>query len=64
MNINISQHALTRYVERIKQKDDILDVNTYLSTHTDKVREDISKMIEFGKVIYSGKQKPPNEKTL
>ena len=47
----ISQHAKTRYAERIMGKDDTGDVNRFVVTNEDKIKEDINKMISYGQCI-------------
>ena len=52
---NISTHAKTRYAERIMGKENE-DVNRFVALYEDKIKTDINKMIEYGNLIYSGKQ--------
>ena len=52
---NISNHAAQRYTERIMGKEGI-DVNYSVTLNEDKIKTDINKMIEYGNLIYSGKQ--------
>lgn len=52
---NISAHCKTRYAERIMGKEDI-DVNRFVTLNEDKIKTDINKMINFGQLIYTGKQ--------
>lgn len=54
-NLKISQHAKERYAERIMDRDTILEINTFISTHEEKIQTDIKKMIEYGQLIYTGK---------
>lgn len=53
---NISKHAATRYAERILGKDDSAEVARFVTTHEEKIITDISKMINYGELIFSGKQ--------
>lgn len=53
---NISKHASTRYAERILGKDDSTEVARFVATHEEKIVTDISKMINYGELIFSGKQ--------
>ena len=53
---NISKHAMTRYAERILGKDDATEVARFVTTHEDKIVTDISKMVNYGELIFSGKQ--------
>lgn len=52
---NISAHAKTRYAERIMGKEDA-DVNRFVTLNEDKIKTDINKFIQYGELIYSGKQ--------
>lgn len=54
-NIKISKHGMERYVERLVHKSDPLEINLYIQMHEEKIKEDISKMIEYGELIYVGK---------
>lgn len=51
----ISAHAKQRYSERIMGKEDT-DVNRFITLNEDKIKTDINKMINFGELIYTGKQ--------
>lgn len=58
-NINkytVSKHATERYAERIMGKDTNWDVNKFILTNESKIQTDINKLIQFGELIYSGKQ--------
>lgn len=52
----ISRHAMERYAERIMGKDDNVDINRFITLNEDKIKTDINKMIQFGELIYTGKQ--------
>lgn len=52
---NISAHAKQRYAERIMGKEDI-DVNRFVTLNEDKIKTDINKLIQYGELIYTGKQ--------
>lgn len=52
---NISAHAKQRYAERIMGKEDT-DINRFVTLNEDKIKTDINKMINYGQLIYSGKQ--------
>lgn len=52
----ISQHAKERYAERIMCKEDKNTINKFVMENEGKIKTDINKMIEYGKVIYTGKQ--------
>ena len=53
---NISKHAATSYAERILGKDDAAEVARFVTTHEEKMKTDISKMINYGELIFTGKQ--------
>ena len=61
-NIKISNHAKERYAERIMDREGTTQVAAYILTETDKIRDDICKMIQYGSCIYTGinmqKEKP------
>lgn len=52
----ISNHAATRYAERIMGKEEKVDVSRFVSLNEEKIRTDINKMIRYGECIYVGKQ--------
>jgi len=54
-NLKISQHAKERYAERIMDKDNKIDMNIFITNNETKIKTDISKMIEFGQLLFSGK---------
>ena len=57
-NINtysISKHAAERYSERIMDKEG-LSINTFATLYREKIDTDINKLINYGQLIYSGKQ--------
>lgn len=51
----ISAHAKQRYAERIMGKEDI-DVNRFITLNEDKIKTDINKLIQYGDLIFTGKQ--------
>ena len=55
-NLEITKHAAERYAERILGKDSQSSVAEYTLTHEEKIQADITKMIAFGKLLYSGKR--------
>lgn len=59
---NISAHAKTRYAERIMGKEDI-DVNRFVTLNEDKIKTDINKLINFGELIFTGKQSTKDGKS-
>lgn len=60
--LNISQHAKERYAERIMGKENKIEISEYVAQNEEKIKKDISKMIEFGSIIYSGKSTNVNNK--
>lgn len=52
----ISQHCKTRYAERIMNKDSKNDINRFIVENEEKIKTDINKMIEYGNLLYVGKQ--------
>lgn len=52
---NISKHASERYAERIMDKEG-LNINTFVTLYKEKIDTDINKMINYGQLIFSGKQ--------
>lgn len=52
----ISNHCKTRYAERIMGKDDNIDINRFITLNEEKIQTDISKMISYGELIYTGRQ--------
>lgn len=51
----ISHHAQERYAERIMGKTDKTAIVQFINDHEDKIATDISKMINYGTLLYSGK---------
>lgn len=56
MDYTLTNHARERYVERIMDKENKMDVQAFINQHEDKIYEDIEQMIEYGEVIYEGQQ--------
>ena len=52
----ISKHAEERYAERIMDKDNRNDINRFIVENREKIKTDINKMIEYGTLLYVGKQ--------
>lgn len=52
---NVSKHASERYAERIMDKEG-LNINTFVTLYKEKIDTDINKMINYGQLIFSGKQ--------
>ena len=55
IDYNISAHAKTRYAERIMGKEDT-DVTRFVVLNEEKIKTDINKLIQYGELIYSGRQ--------
>ena len=55
MEISISNHAASRYAERIADRETILDINTYVAQNREKIDNDLKSMLEHSKFIYNGK---------
>lgn len=53
---SISKHASERYASRIMGKEDNLDVNRFITLNEEKIQTDINKLINYGELIYQGKQ--------
>jgi len=52
--MNITQHAKERYTERIIGKDTKADINLYIQENDEKIKDNLNKMMAYGKCIYSG----------
>lgn len=52
----ISSHCEQRYAERIMNKDNKNDINRFIVENREKIKADINKMINYGELIYIGKQ--------
>ena len=53
---NISKHCKERYAERIMGKDSGTDVARFITLNEEKIQTDINKLINYGTLIYTGKQ--------
>jgi hypothetical protein len=51
---NISKHAQQRYAERIMSKEGKGDIAVYISSNAEKICNDVNKMIDYGRLVYSG----------
>lgn len=54
--VSVSQHAKERYAERIMGKDEKTDITVFIYNHEDKITQDIQKMVEYGDLLFTGKQ--------
>lgn len=52
----ISRHAQERYAERIMGKENKVDISRFITLNEEKIKTDIHKLINFGMIIYTGKQ--------
>lgn len=52
----ISAHCEQRYAERIMEKDTCYNINKFINDNKTKIKEDINKMINYGTLLYVGKQ--------
>jgi len=55
MSLEITNHAATRYAERIADQESLADINKYVQIHRDKIETDINTMIEHSELIYTGR---------
>ena len=65
MNIEgliLTKHAKERYAERIMHRDNIRDINAFVSEHSEKIEKDILNMIQYGEELYVGKPSFNNPK--
>lgn len=53
--LKFSVHSMQRYAERIMDKESKLEVNMFIQEHEEKIKTDITKMIQYGTLLYSGK---------
>ena len=64
-NINkytISAHCKQRYAERIMGRDNNGDINRFIIENENKIQTDINKLIQYGEMIFSGKQSQKDNK--
>ena len=52
----VSKHAKERYAERIMERATNNEIQTFVVQNEDKIIGDINKMIQYGELIYTGKQ--------
>lgn len=55
MEYLITNHAATRYAERIADKETVLDATAYVVKNKEKIENDINTMIEHSRHLYYGK---------
>lgn len=56
MEYKISKHCEERYAMRIMGKEDANSINKFIAENKEKIKQDIHKMIEYGELIYTGRQ--------
>ena len=59
----ISKHAKERYAERIMERATNNEIQTFIVQNEDKIISDINKMIQYGELIYTGKQTQKDNRT-
>lgn len=52
----VSKHAKERYAERIMERATNNEIQTFVVQNEEKIIGDINKMIQYGELIYTGKQ--------
>ena len=65
MNVNgltFTKHARERYAERIMGKENARDINVFVAEYNEKIEKDITKMIETGEELFTGKPSFNNPK--
>lgn len=55
MEIVVTNHAATRYAERIADRESLIDINTYVAQNKEKIDNDLNTMFEHSQFIYNGK---------
>lgn len=59
----VSKHAKERYTERIMEKATSNEIQTFVVQNEEKIIGDINKMIQYGELIYTGKQTQKDGRT-
>ena len=59
----VSKHAKERYAERIMERATNNEIQTFIVQNEDKIISDINKMIQYGELIYTGKQTQKDNRT-
>ena len=59
----VSRHSKERYTQRILNKEDNNEIQKFIVENDDKIVTDINKMINYGDMIYSGRQTQKDGKT-
>lgn len=55
MDVGITNHAASRYAERIADRETLIDINTYVARNKEKIETDIKTMLDHSQHIYNGK---------
>lgn len=55
IDYTFSKHCLQRYAERMQDYDSAIDINVFIASHGDDIKERIIKLIEYSEHIYCGK---------
>lgn len=55
MDLIVTNHAATRYAERVADKATIADINAYVVSNKEAIETSIGAMLEHSELIYSGK---------
>lgn len=58
--MEITKHAEERYTERLMDYSDKQDIATYIAQNKDLIAERITKMVNYGELIYEGKIRDGN----
>lgn len=59
--ITVSKHAKERFAERIMDRSTVFDINKFIVENEEKIETDISKMVNYGTLVYTGKQYRDNK---
>ena len=59
----VSKHAKERYAERIMERATNNEIQTFVVQNEDKIIGDINKMIQYGELIYTGRQTQKDGRT-
>ncbi|ANU47221.1 hypothetical protein ADH76_20890 [Enterocloster clostridioformis] len=51
----VSSHAKERYAERCKDRDSRLEITAYVAEHSQRIEEEINRMLRYGKRVYTGR---------
>lgn len=52
----ISKHCEERYAQRLLNKEDNNEIQKFIVENKDKIKTDLNKMIQYGNLIFTGKQ--------